>query len=212
MKDKRTMFQLMREWYDNTTFIPDIIWYYLDSKYREAVNVSKFIKEQLDEAILHQIVAENGWWDYEDDDDKVIAILAWVRTNITWTSDPTQYKKVEYWATVVETLTSMKGDCEDGMLLIYALCRVAGVPKDKIKCSAMDVDNLKGGIGGHAVTKYKSDIYPTVHFFLDWCYYPDPRPISMRSAYLMEKKNIRPYGPYYKFWFLADEDQGYRLR
>ncbi|MHA1207365.1 MAG: DUF4332 domain-containing protein [Candidatus Hodarchaeales archaeon] len=93
---------------------------------------------------------------------------------------------VEFWQFPFETIQSGIGDCEDGAILIAALCINAGIPSWRIKCTggtvladitapATDDSNL----GGHGWCLYLADRADSERalewVILDWCYLPDPQ-------------------------------------
>lgn len=57
---------------------------------------------------------------------------------LTYTPDKELYGAIEYWATPLETLTYLKGDCEDFSALKYYTLRYLGVPASKIFLTALD--------------------------------------------------------------------------
>jgi len=198
---------MIKELYNK--WIKESIWYIFDSKYRESRNVSKFLKSQLDNSTLKQIVKDNNW-ETKSNDRKIIAILKWVHDNIKYVSDRIQYKRTEYWANPVETIINGKGDCEDGAILIYCLARIAGIPIEQIKLVA---GNVKSGnkTSGHAWIRYQSDYALNACHMIDWCYWYTPKYIQYRTAYFdfIDNKIIGD-DKYISYWFLADENNGYK--
>ena len=182
-----------------------MIWYHLDRRVQESVKVTKWAKEQLydNEVLLQKLIVDNNLLG-NTEDQTAINILRFVKDNIKYVSDITQYKIVEYWADVDETWNNKKGDCEDGAALIFCLCRQAGIPNNRVMLAAM---NVKGG--GHCTVRYVSDRYPFVIFFLDWCYWYDSRKIPARTAYLEDNKTGKIILPkpcnYYDYWWLTDD-------
>ena len=193
----------------NTKWIKQTIWYVFSSKGQEAKKVSKFLKEQLEiydhdlQVMLDDISCSNL-----TEDRKIMKILRWVNRNFTYVTDRVQYKEAEHWADIGESISSMKGDCEDGAILIYCLARKAGIPIAQIKLVAGDV---KGG-GGHAWIRYISKKYPLVVFFIDWCYWYNSQSISKtkKSYFDYSDNNILGDDKYYRYWFLVDENDGYK--
>jgi len=66
---------------------------------------------------------------------------------ITYASDRKTFDSRDYWATPVEMLKDMKGDCEDFATLKYYVLRYLGVPADKM---AIAVVGTGGGKLNHA--------------------------------------------------------------
>lgn len=156
---------------------------------------------EADKVLCYQIVKANGLKG-STHDISVRRCLDFVKRRIEYTSDTIQYKKLEYWATPDETWKSKKGDCEDGAILIYCLARACDVPLDRLFIGAGDVQG-----GGHAWVMYKSNRFPFVWYFLDWCFYPDMRNIGTRTAYILDKMKILLPKPskYYSLWFMFNE-------
>lgn len=126
----------------------------------------------------------------DDNDTKAHKILLWVQENLQYVSDSKQYKTPEYWATPMETLKSMKGDCEDGAFLIHSLMLNAGIPWDRIKTYGGEVwAGVNAPTGGHGWAAYmrESDDEWVV---LDWCYYANQKPIDERTAMRDDLKYI----------------------
>lgn len=99
----------------------------------------------------------------------------WVYKNITYVSD-----KGEYWQNDLETITRMKGDCEDGAILIYSIMIRSGVPKNRIKVIGGKVfpDNKPAGYHAWCVYKRSDGVWIT----LDWCFYSNhQQPILLRK-------------------------------
>ena len=123
---------------------------------------------------LQKIVKD---WINLPDDEKVLKCQLWVKNNITYVSDKTQYELNEYWCYPSEVLKTRKGDCDDGAILMANLMLASGIPYWKIRLTAGDVEG-----GGHAyVTYYCEELYHWVS--MDWCYYPRFDPVNERPDY-----------------------------
>jgi len=64
--------------------------------------------------------------------EKARGVDAVIDQQVTYVTDPEQYRRADYWATPMETLKSKKGDCEDFAILKYFALRHLGVPADKM--------------------------------------------------------------------------------
>jgi transglutaminase-like putative cysteine protease len=144
-----------------------------------------------------------------DYDKQVIACLRWVKGNITYKTDKEVYKVPEVWQTVEETLGLATGDCEDGALLLYWLCRRKGVPSNRLMIFCGDVSG-----GGHCWLSYRSYNYPINWLPLDWCYWYNANDIPDRIFHNIDGQKILElntrYNRYYKIWFGFDQDNSYR--
>ena len=124
------------------------------------------------------------------DDNKALQCLLWVIDHTTYVSDKIQHKLEEFWMYPSETLKTRKGDCDDGAILLANLMLVAGIPYWKIRLTAGMVPE-----GGHAYVTY---YYEGGDYWvaLDWCYYPNRKPIAERPDY----KNSKIYREVWFSW------------
>ena len=112
----------------------------------------------------------------------------WVKSNIKYVGDSTQYKSIEFWATALETLKSREGDCEDGAIVMANLMIKAGIPAWRIRITAGAV---KGGY--HAYLTYLPDSELEYEYdkqcwvICDWCYETNVLPMNERPYYKEEK-------------------------
>ena len=192
---------LFKIYYD---YLPKtIVRYLMDWRNREEVMVSKWLKDQIEvnREMLEQVIVDNDLF-RTSNDSTVIKVLKWVEANITYTSDRIQYKTVEKWATCAETLASGQGDCEDGAILMYCLCRVAGISHHLICIVAGSVQS-----GGHCWVRYQSTKYiPGVVCYLDWCYYYSDLSIYHRAKYMEHNGKVIGSDDYLNLWFIANDD------
>jgi len=132
-----------------------------------------------------------GW----DDEDTMYKIVMWVIDNLQYVGDEVNKGQVEYWQNPEDTIITLKGDCEDGAILIKSLALAAGVPDWKVKILAGMVVG-----GGHAYCTYiRSD---ETQVILDWCYWPNRLRISERPQRASETN-------YKEVWFSWDKKYGY---
>lgn len=110
-----------------------------------------------------------------DMDEIAINVLRYVRKYMTYISDKTVWKVPEYWQNVEETIKKRTGDCEDGAILILTLCRLAGIPSNRIFLRCGDVVG-----GGHAYVVYRANNGKL--YTLDWCYYYSGVSIKYRKT------------------------------
>ena len=188
------------------------IYFNIDWTTPEERNVSEWLKNALknDSDMLRDVLLENNLI-VPDTDATVIRILRWVHDNVSYVSDIKQYRTTEYWATPSETLKNGLGDCEDGAVLIYCLCRVAGISNEQVQIIAGGVKSGTG-LGGHCWVRYTSINYPYVIYYIDWCYWYDSSIISKREAYQEYKDSIilPTYTNYKKIWFIANDESGFK--
>lgn len=121
------------------------------------------------------------------DDKKALKGLKWIIENIAYNSDYKQYKQNEYWAFGYETFKRRQGDCEDGAILLYDILSKNKIPIWKLRVNAGWVKNpYTGKRGGHAYLTY---FYEKENrwIILDWCYFPNLKPIKDRIEYKQNK-------------------------
>ena len=129
---------------------------------------------------------------------KVRKLLTWASTHITYVSDQNNKGRSEYWQDAEETISSLKGDCEDGSILFYSMLRIAGIPDYKVKlCAGLAEDAFnKGNIVGHCYLLY---LYKDDWCTIDWCYYPN------ESLERLGVKSHRFAERYKEIWFTWNE-------
>ena len=133
-----------------------------------------------------------------DDEATMRHILLWVIDNLRYVGDQANKGQLEYWQNPEDTIITLKGDCEDGAILIKSLSLVADVPDWKVKILAGMVVG-----GGHAYCTFIR--YDETQVILDWCYWPSRLPIS--------KRRQREDEPNYKeVWFSFDKKFSYAPR
>jgi len=117
------------------------------------------------------------------DDIKAIYCQTWIKNNITYVSDKTDFGLDEFWSLPQETLFIRKGDCEDGAILMANLMVASGIPYWKIRLSAAEVFDQNGKtLGGHCFVTY---FVESLNYWvaMDWCFYPDTTPVAQRPDY-----------------------------
>jgi len=132
-----------------------------------------------------------GW----DDEDTMYKIVMWVIDNLQYVGDQANKGQVEYWQNPEDTIITLKGDCEDGAILIKSLALAAGVPDWKVKIMAGMVVG-----GGHAYCTYIR--HDETQVILDWCYWPNRLKLHDRPDRGRESN-------YLEVWFSFDKRHGY---
>lgn len=183
--------------------------YLLHSDYRQAVNLEGWIKQQVDNPSV-EINSLSKNIDFGiDDDETVINVLQAIINILDYVGDVKTWGMPEYWQTAQQTLDLKTGDCEDGAILAYVLCRLKGISPDKLMLFCGDVS-----VGGHCWLAYRPLEYPLNWVFLDWCYWATEQTIGKRNFYYIKDTTV--YGEYpsgsiderYKnIWFGFNEEQ-----
>jgi predicted transglutaminase-like cysteine proteinase len=78
-----------------------------------------------------------------EDSQKLVAVNDFFNTRIRWVQDPEAWGQNDYWATPLETMGKLMGDCEDFAIAKYATLVLAGVDVDKLR-----ITYVKAQMGG----------------------------------------------------------------
>jgi predicted transglutaminase-like cysteine proteinase len=130
-----------------------------------------------------------------DDEDTMWNILLFVIDHLRYVGDQTTKGQPEFWQNPEDTIITMRGDCEDGAILIKSLALVAGIPDWKVKIMAGMVVG-----GGHAYCTYIR--HDETQVILDWCYWPNKKKLHDRPDRGREEN-------YLEVWFSFDKRYGY---
>jgi len=153
------------------------VFYQMDWRRPNRECIRTFLREQIAEAFKRKdLPIFKG-----TQDEKMLKILKWVKAELVYTPDQVKFNTPEKWATIEETLSDGRGDCEDGAILILALAYVNGINPLQIEFVCGDV---KGG--GHAWIEYAPDEFydykndKMTWYTIDWCYWYDSKPFAKR--------------------------------
>ena len=200
-----------------------IVNYIIDSKYRKAVNLTQWLRNQVenpDPELEKYALSLKVKGDY---DHQMHVILKEVKNDLTYIGDYATWKMAEYWQTANETFEMWLGDCEDGAILMYVIARLCGVPESRLNLFAGNVyDPFTKKEAGHCWLAYKPIEFPTSYVFLDWCYYYDFHSVLTRNKFVLKGKTIYEYqrvstdfyspveSQYHSIWFGFNEDIAFR--
>lgn len=194
--------------YESKNFLDHLVTWCLSSDYRKSVRLSSWLKEQLTTPSKELLTIADSISSYEDNDLQVIEVLKWIINNLTYKSDKNVWGVEEKWQTAEETIRLKTGDCEDGAVLTYILCRLKGVNANRLAITAGDVNG-----GGHCWLMYKPTEYPLNFVVLDWCYWANTLPLTNRNLFYIIDNDIIEYenyqiikSNYYTLWFMFNED------
>lgn len=189
--------------------------YVINRQYRKSVGLVRWLNKFLQNPSDKVLEAEKQINNYNSHDKQALVVRQWVEDNIEYVGDKELWDTVEYWATPEETLEKGRGDCEDGAILAYVLCRLKGVPANRLMLFAGDVVG-----GGHCWLAYRPSMYPLNWAFLDWCYWETGRSMDTRQLFYVDGKSIegfehregevlKPYDSYESLWFAFNEDKSH---
>ena len=145
-------------------------------------------------------------------DEKALRILHTVHEYLVYVSDQQKWGISDKWQDPSETFTSRTGDCEDGAVLIYLLCRYAGIPASRLYLWCGDVTDPADSsrTAGHCCCFYRPDQYPLNFVALDWCYFYDGEQVEYRPKLQLTGKVVYdPMGDYRTTWFIFNEDHSF---
>lgn len=169
------------------------ILYMIDWRTRATENLKVWLDNQIKD---HKKKKGAVWkkaqeYKHMPNDKKATAILRFVNGRSRYRSDQQGFRTPEYWQTAQEMWDSKVGDCEDGAVLIYILCRLAGVPDTQLRIIAgMVYDPFTKKDAGHCWVYYRAD-HNGMEYYLDWCYYYDGLGITRGRAMAWSLKKYK---------------------
>lgn len=214
------------EKYGNQIFEPikpnlltSIVNYITNANLRKTVTLRPWIEDQIANPSDKLKEAAKSLKSFKDYDRQVLECLFFVHNKFKYVKDSVTWQMSEYWASANESIMKMKGDCEDGAILMYVLCRLKGIPANRLMIMAGDVDDGKNK-GGHCWLAYRPKNYPYNFFFLDWCYWYNGNSFPARNMFdvigkevqefkymgSMLKSFVRQMSPYKTIWFGFNEE------
>ena len=209
------------------TYVEKFVSYVTNSNTRVAVKLSPWLKNQVDNPSEELLAVANSIETVDDYDEQALLVLAWVKNNIIWTRENDgPWKATEYWATANEIITTLKmgyyrDDCDGFATISYVLCRLKGIPAERLYIFGGDVQSSPTApVGGHAWLGYRPTNYPLNWTFLDGCYHPSLRPIESRPLFYVNGKDITgsvmskgvigdPELKYKRIWFAFNENKSH---
>jgi hypothetical protein len=216
-------------------WLMDKIYWIVDWRYRTATELVPWLEAQVSNPSPELIEIANQIETGETFDDTSINCLNATIDILTYVGDQSIWDIGEKWQTAQETATRWyiwdstdnnklffvgegltppskyvnafrAGDCEDGAILMYVLCRLKGIPANRLYLCAGDVIG-----GGHCWLSYKPIKYPLNSVFLDWCYSVSSSTISTRNFYTIVNNTVicdTGNSIYIRLWFAFNEKLG----
>jgi transglutaminase-like putative cysteine protease len=200
------------EYLEQNGLLSNIVYYVINHKnIRDSIWLKPWIKNQVIDSendLEIQAIVESILKDVKDKknyDTIAIECLRYVQRRLRYVGDIVTQSTPEYWQTYRETLDTWRGDCEDGAILIYVLCRACGIPANRLILLAGDVQG-----GGHCWLAYKPSNQPWNLAFLDWCYWYDQTQLPQRKVFWIVNKKINGSDPrYFNMWWCFNENNTY---
>lgn len=153
-------------------------------KYRR-VTLSKWLNQQVVNASPEMKVLAKKL-KKRSHDRTALSVLRYVIQNTKYFTDiDSRWKVQEHWQEAQATLDIKEGDCEDGSILQFVLCRLAGIPSERLWLRTGWGVKDSGEKIGHAWFTYttaRGKEYP-----LDWTFYPSQSGLKYRKLYVEDK-------------------------
>jgi hypothetical protein len=203
------------DYVEDLNVVQQIVYYVIDSKARKSLYLPSWIKEQVEFPSEKLLDIASKIKEGKTHDETVVNVLTYVVSNVKWTSDKTQWDADEKWATaneiVAQTKTPFKDDCDGGATLIYVLCRLKGIPANRLLFMTGQVQaSPTAPQEGHAWLAFRPNAFPLNWVFLDWCYNPNLNSTTSRPLFYINKKEILGHDECYKsLWFAFNENKSY---
>ncbi len=195
--------------YLKTRYFDYLVDWALSSNFRTSVRLSKWLKNQVDTVSPELQKVADSIESSKDYDTQAQLVLKYIVANYVYKLDSDSWKLEEKWQTAEESIRLKTGDCEDFAIVGYVLCRLKGIPSNRLGICAGSVLG-----GGHCWLVYKPQEYPLNYTFLDWCYWPNIQDMEARPKFYINGTEIKQYNNdgtevksnYYNIWFLFNED------
>lgn len=199
---------VLHDWLDSK-WSPFTVLYRLNWHNKKLVNVSDWLRNQIDKPYFELLNAAGSirYVDAEgnlDSDKTVVYALRFVKDHLKYKPDILTWKAIEYWAEAYEALEMGEDDCDGYAVLLFVLCRLAGVPANQIRvqCGPVVDPNDPSKTVGHAYVKYRAN-KDFKWYILDGCYHSDFRGLYRRFNTL--DSDLR----YHKEWWSCTDCRGY---
>lgn len=116
--------------------------------------------------------------------DKLEAVNLFFNKNIWFTDDIQHWRRKDYWATPMETMATLEGDCEDFVIAKYFTLREVGVADEKLR-----------------LTYVRSTRVNQAHMVLTYFTSPDAEPLVLDNLtdYIDPASRRRDLTPVYSF-------------
>lgn len=190
------------------------MWYVLDSRYRKGTYLRDWLNDQVKNPTPELLALAASIPRVPTNDELIVLVLQRVKGLLTYLSDNVNpyHAASDYWQTAQETMTTQRGDCEDGAILIYLLARLCGISSNQLMLWAGSVIDpaSPGKTAGHCCLLYRPANYPLNWCFMDWCYWSNNFPVSTRTLYQFTGSRVVPCDPvtlsnYLTTWFGFNE-------
>jgi len=76
---------------------------------------------------------------------------------LPWIADSDKWKRSDYWATPLQTITTFGGDCEDIAIVKWFVLNHLGVPNENLRLAYVKFRTSRGTYGSHMVLIYLVD-------------------------------------------------------
>lgn len=154
------------EGYWNNYFVKTTVIYKAKPKFYASIKTILYVDDKQGEEMINFFSILPGVDEARaSNESSIIFAFNWVRKNIDYRGDLLTRNASEYWQNPYETFKSRQGDCEDGSILIYWICRYLDVPAWKLRIVTTWVI-LNNEQSGHAFLAVASR--PALSIVYDW--------------------------------------------
>lgn len=170
------------------------IFYRLDWRNGQAVDLQKWLKDQVENPNVHLLNAAMEFRSL-DPDKAIVYIARMVAQRTVYQSDLKRFGTTELWQEASETWTNKFGDCEDGAILILILAALSGIPQYRIRlcCGYVISPQNPSQKVGHAYITYRAG--DGEEYIMDWCFFADLRGLYRRT--MPARLDYRYYKPWW---------------
>ncbi len=179
-----------------------VVLYKTDWSKNKIETLVQYLKRQMPSKLAQQIVDDNMHIIKGCDNDTIVDWwFKWVVIHIIYKSDEDKFGVAEKWEHIDHVIATKQADCESGATLLYVLCRLSGVPKNRLRLFGGWVLN-NGRKVGHVWLQYRSS-YCGRFKLMDWSYHVDLHPIADKPWAYSDKR-------YVDRWWGFDETRHYK--
>lgn len=88
---------------------------------------------------LHKLILDNQ----DKSDVEKLTLVNNALNQFPWIADSIHWKKADYWATPLETITTFGGDCEDIAIVKWVVLRHLGIPREHLRLAYVKIKNTQ---------------------------------------------------------------------
>ena len=122
-----------------------VVLYKTDWSTNRIESLVTYLKRQMPSTYAEALAGEHRDLMASFDEDHIALLwLRWIINNITYKTDFKKFGVLEKWENIDHVLATREGDCESGASLLYVLCRLSGIPRNRLRLYGGWVEDSKG--------------------------------------------------------------------